>query len=273
MDLNQFIAEWQNEADFERMKKIWNSRADEFNENGNNGGPDKRRDDVVRFLVSKAVFSATASVLDIGCGPGHFALKFAERAQSVLGLDIADNMLTHARNNARKMNCDNVKFAKAAWETTDLRSQGWEKQFDLVFASMCPGISNSDALLKMCRASRNGCFLSSFVSRSDRVRDALQRDLLGTPESARWGKNIYYAFNILYLSGYHPEVQYVEHIRESTMPVDQAVEFYALQLWNEKLTEAKLREEVRRYLEKLATDGLIQEKMYSKVAWLFWRVS
>ena len=39
------------------------------------------------------------SILDIGCGPGHFVLKFLEMGKSVTALDIAQGMLdiTNAR--------------------------------------------------------------------------------------------------------------------------------------------------------------------------------
>lgn len=42
-----------------------------------------------------------ASVLDIGCGPGHYAIELARRgAGRVVGIDFADNMIARAREHA-----------------------------------------------------------------------------------------------------------------------------------------------------------------------------
>lgn len=43
------------------------------------------------------------SVLDIGCGPGHYSISLAQRgAARVVGLDFADGMLNIAQEHARK---------------------------------------------------------------------------------------------------------------------------------------------------------------------------
>lgn len=44
---------------------------------------------------------AGASVLDIGCGPGHYAVELARRgAERVVGIDFADNMIARAIEHA-----------------------------------------------------------------------------------------------------------------------------------------------------------------------------
>lgn len=44
---------------------------------------------------------ADMSVLDIGCGPGHYAIELARRgAGRVVGVDFADNMIARAREHA-----------------------------------------------------------------------------------------------------------------------------------------------------------------------------
>lgn len=59
------------------------------------------------------------SVLDIGCGPGHYGVALARQgASKVLGVDFADGMLEIARQAARKSEVENVcEFRRADFMT------------------------------------------------------------------------------------------------------------------------------------------------------------
>ena len=47
------------------------------------------------------------SVLDIGCGPGHFVVKFLEQRKKVTALDIAPSMLRITKKRVQKMGKEN----------------------------------------------------------------------------------------------------------------------------------------------------------------------
>jgi 2-polyprenyl-3-methyl-5-hydroxy-6-metoxy-1,4-benzoquinol methylase len=59
------------------------------------------------------------SVLDVGCGPGHYAITLAQRgAGRVLGIDFAEGMLHLATEHARHLGVANrVEFRKADFLT------------------------------------------------------------------------------------------------------------------------------------------------------------
>ncbi len=272
MKLEDFMAEWQTETDFSRMQKIWDLRADEFNGYLHKENGDKQRNLVLDYLTAKGIFFEQSSVLDIGCGPGRFAVEFARKVKQVVGLDISSKMLEHARENARQAKCENIFFDTAAWESLDLKKRGWVKGFDLVFASMCPGISSGTALLKMCEASRGACFMSSFVKREGAVRDGLQRILHGQGNGPQWGRNIYYAVNILFLSGYYPEITYQDNEWENTWLLEEAVEVYTSQFQSGHTEDVAVNQKIREYLAGIAVNGRVSEKVSSKIAWICWKV-
>ena len=49
-------------------------------------------------------------VIDIACGNGTLALKMAQRAGHVTGIDLSEGSLQFARNRARKLGLDNTEF-------------------------------------------------------------------------------------------------------------------------------------------------------------------
>src|SRR5258708_23960373 len=55
------------------------------------------------------------TVLDIGCGPGHFSIALAQRgAKKVFGIDFADGMIDLAKERAKQAGvADHCEFRKA----------------------------------------------------------------------------------------------------------------------------------------------------------------
>lgn len=67
------------------------------------------------------------TVLDIGCGPGHFAIALAKRgAAEVLGLDFAEGMLDVARRHAEAQGVGD----RCQWEYGDFNAHPLRKSFD-----------------------------------------------------------------------------------------------------------------------------------------------
>jgi ubiquinone/menaquinone biosynthesis C-methylase UbiE len=71
------------------------------------------------------------SVLDVGCGPGHYAITLAQRGASrVVGIDFADGMLKLASEHAAKLGVgDRCKF-----EVADFYTYAPQEIFDYVIA-------------------------------------------------------------------------------------------------------------------------------------------
>ncbi len=63
------------------------------------------------------------SVLDVGCGPGHYSITLAQRGASrVIGIDFADGMLKLATEHAKKVGVgERCKFMVADFYTYSRR--------------------------------------------------------------------------------------------------------------------------------------------------------
>ncbi|WKY48158.1 hypothetical protein Q5O24_02155 [Eubacteriaceae bacterium ES3] len=153
------------------------------------------------------------------------------------------------------------------WEEADLKKEGWEKAFDLVFASMSPAINGPEDLLKMIEASRNFCFMSSHLYKKDLIGEELKDQFHLNNRKANYRKNLYYAFNILWEKGYFAEFTHQDYARKKTWKLESAFNYYK-QILEGKEEQDKLKE----YLKKKCVDGLIEDANESKNGWLFWSV-
>ncbi len=73
--------------------------------------------EVNQMMISQAIDllapDATSSVLDLFCGLGNFSLPLARVAGQVVGIELAEDMVTRARKNASACGLDNVEFRQA----------------------------------------------------------------------------------------------------------------------------------------------------------------
>ncbi|MDI3477268.1 MAG: hypothetical protein PWQ59_793 [Thermoanaerobacterium sp.] len=274
MDIKDFEEMWSkaSSGDLTISRNFWDSRAEEFNNSTLREESQKRLADVIDYLVSKGMLHKEAEVLDIGCGPGRYSMEFARRAKRVTGLDISPKMIQYAMENGKKAGLDNVCFKLISWEELALEEQNWIKKFDLVFAAMCPGINSRETLMKMIQASKRFCFMSSFANRTDKIKDALCGEVLGQRVEYRWGTGIYCAFNILWHSGFFPEICYHDVKWENVWSLEKAIDLYSFQLDKGGKSDIEIKKKIESYLTDISENGMIKETTEAKIAWMYWEV-
>jgi len=90
------------------------------------------------------------TVLDVCCGPGRVSVLCGERGATVTGIDSAEKMLEHARDNAEALGVGNAcTFKLLDWKHV-LPGQNLE-QSDVVIASRCGAMMDVDKLSALAK--------------------------------------------------------------------------------------------------------------------------
>lgn len=271
MDMKDFSKQWSNsEKNYNIEEKFWNERAEEFNKKDIEEKESRNFSSILDFIEvgQEAKFE---NVLDLGCGTGFYSIKFSELADYVVGTDISEKMLDYGERNAKAKNRNNITFIKKPWSELNLEEFQWKEKFDLVFASMTPAVDSYEDLIKMINCGKGLYFLSGFVERKDSLKDELYKMILPSYNTNHHGKKIYNAFNILWDMGYYPKISYKDSNWERYSPVDKFYKEFIIDFERKKLLTEEDKVVVRNYLESKAVNGVVQEKVTAKAAWLCWR--
>ncbi len=108
----------------------------------------------MRDLVCTHIPEGT-TVIDIGCGTGYQLFRMASKINRGVGIDLADRMISYARQQQKKEKIDNLRFLLAS--AVDL-SEFHDDEFDLATMSLVLHELDQDlqttALQEMARVSR-----------------------------------------------------------------------------------------------------------------------
>lgn len=259
-----------NKQQKQASEAFWDKRAEEFNNAFNQ--KNKHFTDLMTFFKEKRLINSTSNILDIGCGPGKYAIYLAKHCQSVTAVDISENMLKSATKNAEQSQVSNVGFVKKFWEDVSLKNHGWQNKFDLVYALNCPGISSDAAVDKMSEASKKACFLCGFAKRVDLIGDQLKARL-DLPQSTSLAENrIFLAFSRLWQQGFYPEVKYSNNYWEHTWPADYAKQIYLPRLGTQFEKSDKNMRIIDQFFSEKVENGMIKDRTDAKFIWLYWQV-
>jgi SAM-dependent methyltransferase len=149
---------------------------------------------------------ARTTVLDVGSGPGRFALAIAPRVAEVVALDPSKAMLAILRREARRRSLTNLRTVEGRWP----EAAGEVDPVDVAFSSyVLPIVEDAPGFLRaMDAVARRHALLYLGAFTADAVVDPLWRHFHGTPR--RPGPTWLDAVAVLREIGIDPDVDVVE---------------------------------------------------------------
>lgn len=222
---------------------------------------------VVEYLLKSGLLRKGESVLDIGCGSGSYAIPLAMHGASVTALDCNAASLALLQRRSRRLGCTDVSCVQADWDSYASRS---DAHFNVVFAAMCPAISDRQSLLAMERlATRKCCILTVARGSYDLHRKAMIQELgLAAPggmvtEALRY-------FDVLSLMGRLPDVKTWSVSSESKTCLENFLTRYIVYFRIFGVEDSASEAYLRMYFQKNAKDGILTEQSQLNLALLSW---
>lgn len=252
----------------------WNRRAEswEKQESQRKRG-EERIVRTVEYLKRRGVLREEYAVADIGCGPGRFAAAFAKQVKQVVGLDLSERMIHYGREHLQREGIENAVLRVCDFQTLDIKKEGYQEAFDLVFSSLTPALRSGESLFKAIGMSRRWCCNITHLSRRDSLQEQIMRDVFGRRIPQRWdGRWFYGLFNLLFLLGYEPETSYDTRRRELWVRPDEVCAEYLMeQMLPEQEQTMGNADKIQNWLlSHQNEEGLVREvadASYGRILW------
>lgn len=249
----------------------WNKRSGRFAHNATKDDGQKRVAEVLDLLDEAGFSPAGAKILDIGCGPGNLSLPLARAGAEVTALDISTGMLDHLKEAARLEELA-VKPLECSWWTADIDLLEFRNKFDLVIASMTPGIKDRECFDRMTACSKRFWYYSGFARMDwDKSYQDLSRTILHEDFNNRV-VSMLYPFMYLYSHGFEPLIRFSHNTWEEDGHWEEVAEMAIDFLARGREFDAGTKEQIRNYYRNAARDGMYHSVSDSYSGMMVWSV-
>ena len=256
--------------------KNWDQRARSFAKRVDSPESIMRQKRIFAMLKDAGALRTGTRVLDIGAGPGTWAIPMVQEMNAtVTALEPSLGMVEILKENMAQKGVDarQIQIDPRAWQDVDVEKEGLCGQFDLVFASMSPGVNDPDTLDKAMRASRKFCYLSTFSGGGMRgsYNDLWQKITGRELESESW--DFIYPFSYVYALGFRPKIHFETWSITRKEPVEEAVENIIFFVMGAEDVTRQTREKVTDYVARQAVDGFFHQDHTICQGIMVWQVA
>lgn len=270
MNISEINSKWKSKViNTEASINLWDIKAKNF---GVKELPTVENSIALRIIEKEKMVQVGKNVLDVGCGGGRFSFALSNKGVDVLGIDFSVKMIEVCEK-AKERFSSKADFAVCDWEKANLADLGWGNKFELVLANMTPAVSCVDGFLKLSCASKGWCIMVKPIRRKNSVLDKLVHILGKTSVMPQSGDSILYAFELLYLDGYNPKIEYENQMWNHTLTLNEAIEEYTLRIETSHVLTKDDKVKITNHLKSIAVGGNILEVTEVTIAALYWNVN
>jgi SAM-dependent methyltransferase len=251
----------------------WNRMAADFAKRTADAQSSRKRLKIIEWLIEQDALTPAGRILDIGAGPGNWTVLLSRTADRVTALEPSGAMAELLRQRMKQDGITNVIIDQRTWQSVDVEQENWTGRFDLVFASMTPGIDGPDSLRKMIAASRGYCYLSAFSGNGSRQwYGDLWREVFNEPLDAHAG-DIIHPFNMLYAMGYRPNLQFNFRRHDHAFSREQAIDHFLTHLEAHAELTDDIKTKVAGYVDAHYRNGVFVQQRDICQGMMVWNVN
>ena len=213
---------------------------------------------IISWLEDQGVVLEGAKVLDIGAASGGFAVPFAEKGAQVTAVETSPPLVAMLEARQASLTRGSIDIVAESFEDLDLQARGWTQQFDIVFVSMCPVISDWASVQRVLSCARDFCYMSMSVgSREHSLLDEVWPLLTDRPRRSEH-LEMAYLMNLLLLQGFAFHSLITREMKTTTFTKDEALaELLPLLRMFGGDEEARVRDLAEDYLERSYPSGQV----------------
>lgn len=241
-------------VDNSSKSECWNRAAESYDDLDDCDDYCNQVESVYKILKTRGILSPLHTVLDVACGTGTYAVKFAPECKTITCIDIAPAMIEVLNLKIQKNSIDNIKTRCVDWHLFKT-----EERFDLVFVSMSPIIGSTDSIDRLLDlSSRYLCLITWGGVKENPLLNSLYEEIFGSPPSPRRHSSFHGVFNYLYTSGYAPDLFFYHGYWKRKRSVERQVDSVIWQLERKRSLTSNEKNIVIKRVEDLASDGYVE---------------
>ncbi|MGO4533136.1 class I SAM-dependent methyltransferase [Paenibacillus sp. 2TAF8] len=246
----QKSAPFDTEEAFERWAR--NYHAQSFTDEGKN-----RSARIMSWIENQGVTFEGASVLDVGAASGIFTIPFAEKGATVTAVEPSELLVSLMQETIPAELKENITIVPERFEEISIQDKGWEKQYDIVFASMCPAMSDWETIEQAIHCARKYVYVSTIAGAKEHTLMDELRTVLGVHAPYKAG-DMAYLQQLLYLKGYSYTMIITREVNDFEIQTDELIQ--KLPEWlhtYEMPTDAAALSEAETYIRNTYKDGVV----------------
>jgi len=244
----------------ERILEMWNESAEKYSADlyGH------LKEEIVGYLTSNDFLNIDDTMLDIGSGPGTFAIPLSRHVRRIDCMDSSEAMLLRVVQSCKDEDVENIRVYNCDWE-------GYNPivRHDVAFASLCPPTNSPKSILKMDACSKRNCiYISSANKDPDISKDIWRR--LGKIYSFQ-GYDTKYPYEFLRGNGRDPTLRIFEEDTHMEVPLDEMIDREMRRLSAYSPLSQDDKDDVINVIRSYSTEGIVCLDRTVRIGVLTWQ--
>jgi hypothetical protein len=221
------------------------------------------RGEIIVDLLDRGILNSDRTMIDIGSGPGTFAIPISRYVQEITCLDSSPGMISRLENECLTNNVSNIKTKLEDWECYNA-----EKIYDLAFTSLCPPMNTPESIMKMEECAKEHCIYMSSMNDSSEMISRIWKGLGKNYSYA--GYNTKYPYDFLKAMGRSPKLRELSQDHTVDISLNEAIDNEVKHMSPFLETTDGAREIIAEIMSDYSEDSRLKINSKMKVGLLTW---